>query len=475
MDIKEKLHKAILQSLGGKYSLYVFQMLSLAVLSRIFTPEMFGTIATFQVFILFFQLLATSGLAPAIIYQDKMENESRDGVFSVTLIIGLVGALLFFILTPYVAIWLNLLDVNALSWVLSFNVFFSALSMLPMAALQKDTKFLLIARAEIIAEVCSLAICIGLYYLGYGLEALASKLLFVPVFRFVFYYVSSNTTTIGKPSLGKHLSAVRTLVKIAKYQLGFNVLNFFSRNLDTLLITKYFGVSTVGMYEKSYQIMRYPLQLFTFAITPALQPILTKYKEQPSVVEEEFYSVAFKLAALGFFTSMVLYWSTYDVVFIMFGPQWQQAADILRILTITIPLQMVLSATGGVYQAFGATKQLLYCGLFSSITNVSAILFGIYSGDIKQLCLFLAVSFSLNYFQCFYLLHKNIFKSNSVKQFGLLSMVLFSVYLNLFFIDIDIYQHAGFVNAFTSSLLISVFVLSCMTGLYFISRRCLEK
>jgi len=470
-NISKSLNKAILQSLTGKYSLYVFQLISLAILSRIFTPEMFGTIATFQVFILFFQLLATSGLAPAIIYQDKFEQVERDGVFSVTVMIGFIGALLFFVLTPFISLWLNLSGVDVLSWVLAINIFFSSLSMLPMAALQKDAKFLLIAKAEIVAELISLSICITLYSLGYGIEALASKLLFVPVFRFVFYYINSSDTVIGQPKLGKHLSAIYQLMAVAKYQLGFNVLNFFSRNLDTILITKYFGVATVGMYEKSYQIMRYPLQLFTFAITPALQPILTKYKHDPELVEKEFYRVAFKLAALGFFTAMVLFWSTYDVVYIMFGPQWQQAADILRILTITIPLQMVLSSTGGVYQAFGATKQLLSCGIFSSFTNVTAIVLGIYSGDIKLLCLFLSASFALNYFQCFYLLHKGIFKCYSIKKIVLLSIMIFSVYLNLFFIDVDVFHHASLVNAFVSCAAISLIVLCFQAFLYFFIKR----
>lgn len=471
MQIEKKLNAAILQSLAGKYSLYIFQLISLAILARIFTPEMFGAIAAFQVFILFFQLLATSGLAPAIIYQDKLDAADRDGVFSVTLMIGLVGALLFFVLTPYLSLWLNLTGVDILSWVLAFNILFSSLSMLPMASLQKDARFLLVAKAEIIAELISLSACIALYYWGYGLEALAGKLLLVPIIRFVFYYISSNKTTIGQPVLGSDFTAIKKLMAIAKFQMGFNLLNFFSRNLDTILIAKYFGVATVGMYEKSYQIMKYPLQLFTFAITPALQPILTKYKHDPDLVEGEFYRVAVKLASLGFFTSMVLYWSTYDVVFIMFGPQWQQAADILRILTITIPLQMVLSSTGGVYQAFGATKQLFVCGVFSSVTNVIAIVSGVYSGSVETLCMFLAISFSVNYMQCFYLLHKKLFKSGLSKKQGVLLVLVFSSYVNLFFLDVDIFHHATLLGAFISCFSIALSVLIAQGFLYLVIKK----
>lgn len=470
-NIRSGLNKAILQSLAGKYSLYVFQLISLAILSRIFTPEMFGAIATFQVFILFFQLLATSGLAPAIIYQDKLVTLDRDGVFSVTLIIGFIGALLFFVLTPYLSLWLNLTGVDILSWVLAFNILFSSLSMLPMAALQKDAKFLLIAKAEIISEVMSLTACIGLYYCGYGLEALASKLLIVPIFRFVFYYYSSVNTLIGKPRFGRKLSAIYSLMEVAKYQLGFNTMVFLSRNLDTILITKYFGAASVAMYDKSYQIMKYPLQLFTFAITPALQPILTKFRHKPRIIEKEFYRIANRLAVLGLLASMVVFWSAYDVVFILLGPQWQEVVGILRLLAITIPLQMVLSSTGGVYQAFGATKQLLKCGIMSSVTNVAAIVAGIYSGDIKVLCLLLSFSFAVNYFQCFYLLHKNIFKFVDFKKFFSLSCLIFLSYANLLFLNVAPPQHENIFEAIVGVVYTAFFTLLGLILIYFVNKK----
>ena len=434
MLINKELNQAILSSLMGKYSLYVFQVLSLAILARIFTPEMFGVVAAFQVFILFFQLLATSGLAPAIIYKNSLSSVERDGVFSFMLLVGMIGAGLFFFLTPYLSSWLGIDDVAILSWVFAFNVLFSSLSVVPMASLQKDAKFIVLNGSEIISEVISLILTLFLFYIGYEIEALASKLLFVPVFRFVFYYFGSKQTTLGRPSLGRKISSVSVLYEFAKYQLAFNVFNYFSRNLDTILIAKYFGVAVVGFYEKSYQVMRYPLQLFTFAITPALQPILTKYKHRLDLVESAYYPVVLKLALLGFFVSWVLFWGARHVVYIMFGPQWQQVAEYLSILAVSIPLQMVLSSTGGVYQAVGEARLQFYCGVFSGIVNVLMILIGVYLGDIALLCLLLVVGFVVNFIQCFWMLQVYVFNSKKYVYMFLISVVVLFPYLNLIFI-----------------------------------------
>ncbi|MGX9418459.1 oligosaccharide flippase family protein [Vibrio sp. WJH972] len=435
MKIKKELNKAILSSLLGKYFLYIFQIVSLAILSRLFTPEMFGVVAAFQVFILFFQLIANSGLAPAVVYKGTLTTEERNGIFSATLLIGIVCSIVFLFATPYLVVWLGLEYVEVLSWVLAINVLFSALSMLPMASLQKDAKFMILARAEVYAELISLGITLILFYFGYGVEALASKLLFVPVFRFVFYYLQSADTEIGRASFGRNVSAISSLYAFAKFQVLFNVLNYFSRNLDTLLITKYFGVATVGFYEKSYQVMRYPLQLFTFAITPALQPVLTKYKDQPDVIEKEYYPIAFKLAMLGIFVSSVLFWGSEEIVFIMFGSQWAEAGVYLAIFSVSIPLQMVLSSTGGIYQAVGASKLQFYCGVFSSIVNVAMIISGVLLTDLVLLCKLLVAGYVINFIQCFWLMHKRIFKSLSRTNLLLIFVLILVSYLNLLFFN----------------------------------------
>ncbi len=435
--INHDLNKAIIQSLLGKYSLYLIQLLSLAVLARLFTPEIFGTLAALQVLIIFFQLIATSGLAPAIIYQDHLAASARDGIFSVTAIIGILFAFLFIFITPLLGSWLNLGNIDLLTYVLSLNVLFSALAMLPLACLQKDTKFILIARAEVFAEMIAFAFCIIGYYLDLGIYALASKLIVTPIARFGFYFCFSTLTVIGRPKFGPELSSILGLVSIAKFQLAFSILNFFSRNLDTLLVTKYFGINTVGFYEKTYQVMRYPLQLFTFAIVPALQPILTRYKHQPATIFSAYYHLAYKLAGLGLLTSFIMFWCAPDIIFILFGPQWFEASTILRILALSIPVQMVLSSTGGLYQSMGATKQMFYCGLFSSVTSVSAILWGVYKGDISVLCISLVLSFFLNFLQCFYVLHQHVFLTDGVKPFLLLLLITAISSLNFIFISVE--------------------------------------
>lgn len=469
--ISSELNKAIIDSITGKYSLYIFQILSLMILSRLFSPELFGVLASIQLIILFFQLVCNSGIAPAIVYQESVNTEVRDSLFSLTALLGVVLSIVSFFATPLYLEWLAI-DVGLIPIMVFFSILFTLLSIVPLASIQKDAKFIVIAKSEILSEVLSFLVCILIWGMGYHSIALVIKLTSTSLFRFVSYYYYSNKTSIGLAKFSYNIKHSLVIFDFAKFQTLFQVVNFVSRNLDTLLITKHFGLSFVGYYDKSYQLMRYPLQLFTFAIVPALQPILTRYKKTPKLIELEFYRIAYKLMILGVFVSFVLCWNSGEIVFIMFGPQWQGVSPILSVLSVSIPIQMVLSTTGGVYQATGKTKEQLYCGLFSSFLSITAIITGVWLNSINLLCVLLTISFALSFFQCFYMLHKRVFLTNIPKKFFLLYFLLMIPYINLFFFEenhVDNFELVdSLLNIFTSSLVVfsPIFIMLVLYKFY---------
>jgi len=458
--LSTQLKDAIVSSVTGKYSVYVLQLLSLAILSRIFTPEEFGVLAAAQVFVIFFQVVASSGLAPAIIYKERLTTVERNGIFTFTLLLGIALLFLLTSITPYIFNWYGLEFGISVFYAIGICVFFSAISMVPLASLQKDTKFLVIARCEAIAEIFSLGISIYVFKLGYitGVEALALKLILVFVFRFALYYLSSSSSELGRATFGRQISAISVIFSFFKYQLAFNFLNYFSRNLDNILIAKYFGVASLGVYEKTYQVMKYPLLLFTSAINPALQPVLTKYRNDPSLVSKEFFNIGLKLGIVGLASAFIIFWRAEEIIYVLFGDQWLAAADFLRILSISIPVQMVLSSTGALYQSFGKTKELFYCGVFSSVFNIAAIITGVYLGSIMIICLALCFSFSISFIQCFLLLRARVLVL-PLRKIVLLFSLVSTGWVNIFFFE-DAKSNPS--DIWSALLSLSIFVFSFM-------------
>ncbi|MDF3125678.1 oligosaccharide flippase family protein [Rheinheimera sp. 1928-s] len=405
-----ELNRAIKRSLLGKYSLYAFQIFSMVLLARLFAPGDFGYVAIVQVFITLMVLISSTSIVPAMVYLDDVSVSQRNGLMSLSLLLGLLLATLSFFAFPLVCFWIGMKDMPYAALFIAVTVFFVCLTTSPLASLQRGSKFILIARAEIYAETVSLLMCLVLFYFSYGFYALLFKVCSPFVFRFIFYYQMSAQTEVGRPALGRDLVVFKTIVSFVKFQFLFNLVNFFSRNLDTIIVAKFFGLNVTAFYDKSYQVMRYPLQLFTFAITPALQPTLTKHKADVSFVASEFLRVLQPLAYLGLFVSMVFYNGSGALVYLLFGPGWESVNPILTVFSVSIPLQMVLSATGAIYQSFGQSRLQFYCGLFSVISTFIAISVGAYVENILLLCQLIVCSFVINYLFCFFVMYRFIFQ-----------------------------------------------------------------
>ncbi|WP_341743227.1 oligosaccharide flippase family protein [Azonexus hydrophilus] len=409
----------------GRYAVYVVNLLSMMILARIFTPEIFGTVAAIMVFFVFFQLMAEAGLGPAIINLQQMDAEDRDGLFGLTIIIGLLLAILFAALGPLFLMFYQLPRVDEVVPYIAISLLFFSTCIVPNALLLREQAFFSIANGGLLAETLSTAATIILAQLIDPLHALAAKGAFSAATQFLVIWYFSGKTEIGRPLPGRKFSAIKPLLGFSSYQHGFNFINYFSRNLDNILVGKYMGASALGVYDKAYQLMRYPLLLLTFAMTPAIQPVLRKYAGDYHKVEEIHQDFTFKLSLLGVIAGFLVYILADLMVSILLGSNWSEVIPIIKILAISIPVQVVLSTSGSFYQAMNKADLLFHCGIFSSIVVTISVLIGIFLKNIEILCWGLVAAFHLSFVQAYYYMYKKVFFSQ-VRRFFIRMLPMFS-------------------------------------------------
>lgn len=413
-QLKNKLYSAIGRSMAGRYLVYAANLISLMVLARVFTPQIFGTVASVTVLLAFFQIISEAGLSPAIINTEKISNDDRNGIFSLTILIGTVLSVLFIILTPYMADFYKSDAIYKISPFAAASLFFYSAAILPTATLLKDQKFGAIATSGLLAELLSTVIAILLYFIYDPIIALASKSLFSSSVSFATVYIFSKNTCIGRALLGKKITAIKPLLSFAIYQFGFNFVNYFARNLDNVLVGRYFGANALGVYDRAYQIMRYPLMLLTFAMTPAIQPAIRSHIDDITAIESIHRSFALKLSILGSIISCALIILSKYLILILLGAEWFASIPIIKILAISIPVQVVLSTSGSFFQAFNRSNLLFWSGLSSSLVFVVAMLWGINQGSLETLAWAIVISFYLNFIQAYIVLYLFVFKKSPI-------------------------------------------------------------
>jgi len=408
----KSLYRAIGKSMLGKYTVYFANLISLMILARIFSPETYGIVAAVTVFLLFFQLMAEAGLGPAIINKDELSTNDRDGIFSLTLILGLILGACFSLLAQFFERFYDIPGVSTVVPFVSVALFFFAASIVPNAVLLRQQSFYRLAIAGLLAEVVGTVGVLALSLIVDPLSALASKGAISAAVMSITVWIFSKHTEFGRPILGIKFTAINPLLNYSMYQFGFNFINYFSRNLDNILVGKFMGASTLGMYEKAYQLMRYPLMLLTFAMTPAIQPEIRKYAGDSKKVEEIHRDFACKLSIMGLSASVLLFLFAEWIVLILLGEKWHTVIPIIQILALAVPVQVVLSTSGSFFQAMGRVDLLFLSGLLTATVMIASIIIGITLNNIETLCWLLVISFYLSFVQTYYILYKIVFKKN---------------------------------------------------------------
>jgi len=413
LTIDKKLIKSILHSMTGRYLVYAVQLLSMMILARIFSPETFGIFAIIQVFSVFFALVSEMGFGPALVNEAKITKEMRDGIYSFTWILGVFVSILFFAASPLISWFYNNEIYQYLVIPVAISIIFNTAIIVPLASFNRDKKFISIARCEAIAEVISIVVVlVSLYYLE-PIWALSLKPLTVAFIKYILVVLGSKNTKIGMPWFGKELSHTYKILAFSKHQAGFNFLNYFSRNLDNILVGKYLGTASLGIYDKAYQLMRYPLLLLTFAMSPAIQPVMMELKNDLYKFEKLHNKFIIVISVIGLVVGVVICFLSEKIVYILLGEQWYAVTPLLKILSISIPIQIVMSTSGGFYQAAGRTDLMLKCGLFSFCTNVTGIVIGIFTNDLELLSWAIVFSSFVNYIQCYYIMGKYLLPSGA--------------------------------------------------------------
>lgn len=413
--------KGMIFTFLGTYSNFLVQLIVNMILSRLLTPEDYGVVAVMQVFIIFFQLMVESGMGPAIIQNKGLSKKDINIIFNYSFVLALGMAVLFGFFGHFLSYAYGSDIYIKLTWVQAVSVFFSGLNVVPTAVLLKNLKFKVVNLNSIVANICSACTGISLSFLGFGVYALIFSVIVSTMVNLILNFFYSKISFSGNWTV----QPIKKIFEFSKNQFGFNFINYFSRNSDNILIGKFIGASALANYNKAYQLLMLPNQMFLNVINPVLQPVLAEYQDDVVYIRNFYFKIIKILAIIGMPLSIFLSLSSEQIIMIMFGPQWHSAIVPFSYLALTVWCQMTVSTTGAIFQARNQTKRLFFTGFISAVSLVSFILIGTVMGSIDSVAICLSIGFILVFFWNFHQLIVKSLEYSIVKFLSLFKSGLF--------------------------------------------------
>ena len=448
------IRKATLINFISKYSNVIIQLIINSILARLLTPDDFGIVAIVTIFINFFTMLSDMGIGPAIIQNKDLNKKEISDIYIFTFFVAGIFSVLFGIFSYPLSIFYNNKVYIGIGYILSICIFFNILNIVPNAILLKNKEFKSLGIRTVCINCIAGTITIYLSFIGFKYYALVINSVVISVLTYIFNVYMTKV----KMHKDFNIKTLKKIMSFSTYQLGFNFVNYFSRNLDNLLIGKLLGQSALGYYDKAYKLMLYPIQNFTSIITPVLHPILSDYQDSKEKIYSSYVKIIKVLSLGGVFLSVFCYIASKEIILIMFGGNWIRSINSFTILSLSIWLQVVNSISGSIFQSTGEVKRLFKVGILNTFMTVIAVIAGILFKEIEYVAVCVLISFILSVIVSFYYIFFLTFNKN-LKEICLIFYKDIIVYIITFFVAGSIFKYIYIENIFLSAALKFVLII----------------
>lgn len=344
--------------------------------SRILSPKDYGVIALIVVFTSFISMFIDSGLSFSIMRSDN-NNRFILIMDNMSFYIGL-GLTIFtcFLAWPISNFYkLSTLFFPALA--LSINFVLISLYTVHLAFLKKIGAYTSIGFISLFATIISSFILFGLSLFGFKYWAIILSQIMLNIILMLLYRRASKLKFQFVSY--KYLIFGFRKVKVLMGTINiFNLLNYWARNVDNLVVGKYFGPETLGIYNRAYNLFMIPLSIFQNVFHSVFFPNLVLIKKDKKNLQMEILLVLKIVGIISTLLAGSLILFPKQIVLTFWGENWFEVSSYLPYFGVLIYTQSIITVFSNLFIVYEKEKQFAFFSTISSIIAILTILVGAY-------------------------------------------------------------------------------------------------
>lgn len=350
---------------GGLAGQVVLQLITLAVLARRIAPAEFGIVGAALIAVSAVQILAESGLGPAIIQHPDLRQEHIRVGFTLSAALGVASYVLLTATAPAVEAFFG--DMDGLTDVLRLVALAFLIRNLTVGdfLLLRQLRFRALALVELTG-----------YGIGHGLVAITLAVQGYGVWAIAIGHVVQQVVRTGLvAALAPH--SVRPLLapSAARELLGYGgghtlakAANWLARQGDNFVVGRMLGPAALGLYTKAYQLMTMPANLFGKAADNVLFPSMAAVQHDHERLRRAYLRSVGLIALLALPVSAVAATMSRELILVLLGDDWLPLKAAFDVMVFGILFRTSYKLSDSLVRAMGAVyrrawRQGVYAGL----------------------------------------------------------------------------------------------------------------
>ena len=355
--------------MGGAVGKVAGQLLVQITLARLLDPVAFGQYAAVLAVFGLGYILADGGFGSALIQKKEIDSADVSLALGWSLMFACVMVLLIFLLAPFLAHQFGDASLESLFRVSAILIPFQIVSNISNSLLRRDLHMRGIQIIQLISYTVFFGgVSIVFAIMGWGAWSLVAGFAAQTIFSLVATY------SISRHTLRPQLKGDRAIIHFGLKSMAIEFTSWFMSSIDRLLIGKFWGVYSLGLYSVAFNLSKAPTGLLISAAQSITFASASRLHDNLAAVRKGFLVV---LAAIALATLPIFALAAFEsetILHIVYGTKWLKAAPYMTALAVSIPFFSMGTITAAILRGTGGIGTELRIQIMTGVVLFSGFL-----------------------------------------------------------------------------------------------------
>ena len=319
------------------------------IMARLLEPRDFGLVGMVTAVIGVLNLFRDFGLSTATVQRATITQEELSALFWINILVGVILTVLSFAIAPFIAVFYHEPRLVGITAVLASGFLFNAAGVQHSAILQREMRFTALAAIDIGSLLISSVVGITMALKGFGSWALVGVAVGSPIVSTTCLWFCARWLP-GRP---RKQDGVRPMMRLGGLITLNGLIVYVAYNLDKILLGRYWGAGTIGIYGRAYQLVNIPTDNLNSAVGGVAFSALSRLQTEPGRLSSYFLKGYSLVVTMTLPVTMACALFANDLILVLLGPKWQGAIAIFRLLAPTILIFAVINPLGWLLYSLG--------------------------------------------------------------------------------------------------------------------------
>lgn len=385
------IRKSIVIVFAERYSMLLINFVGIMLIARLLTPEEIGIFSVASAVTGIAQMLRDFGVGNYLIQERTLTKDRIRTALTVTMLTSWTAGALLYFSRQWVATFYNEPAMVDLIEIQCINFLIIPFTAPIMALMQRDMRFVVLYRINLICTITQFTISLSLAASGYGYLSLA----WASVASMLCSLLLVNANRPKDAWIIPGLKEWRHIVNFGTQSSVGAVITQIAMNMNDLILGRFLGFQTVAIYSRAQGLIYLFHRDMMEAVRKVAFPVFAKAaREDKCLLKSYLQSVNYvTVFAWTFYAFLGLY--AYPIMHLLFGDQWDAAIPLVRILVFAGAIAALWNLSSSVLMAMGHIKKILRSELIVQCVRLVLVFYAA-SVSVEMACYALIVVYILN-------------------------------------------------------------------------------